>query len=278
MRYACVLNVVSRWGVVEEGQATFMKVDIWCMVPSSRYPNFKHKVIQESLWMDSLDTSYWDGWELMSRSVGDPCYHIDAIVASLRVYERNKNLARRTSIHDNLVQRGLLEKCLYVLVIIYVRCDGLRELWITVLVCAFPSVLGCRECREIYRGIVLCAGLVFLFSFLFSDGHKFPSALKQVLGHAVRIGCLPLDSNRVYWFLLFNHPPGTKIADPNSFKQEALQLLNGWPEILVDAIQRSPSETLRRSAISDRWMWSGILSKLHHNGVILQVMLCIVSP
>lgn len=48
-------------------------------------------------------------------------------MASLRVYTENKDLVRGTCIHDDLVRRGLLEKCSHTLVIMHVKCDDLGK-------------------------------------------------------------------------------------------------------------------------------------------------------
>lgn len=136
---------------------------------------------------------------------------------------------------------------------VLIGCDGIGSV--------VAKDLGFSEAH--YAGYIGIRGLA-----MFPDGgHKFPSALKQTIGRGVRIGCLPLDSKRVYWFLVFNHPPGTKVSDPELIKEEALRLVQGWPEMLVDAIRRSPLETLSRSAISDRWMWPWEGPKLHRYGV-----------
>ena len=57
----------------------------------------------------------------------DQSLEIDAFLASLRACTRNKDLVTGTRIHDDLVQRGLLEKCSHALVLMYAKCGKLGK-------------------------------------------------------------------------------------------------------------------------------------------------------
>ena len=48
-------------------------------------------------------------------------------MASLRACAQNKDLVRSTSIHEDLVQRGLLEKCSHALLVMYAKCGELGK-------------------------------------------------------------------------------------------------------------------------------------------------------
>ncbi|KAI5054915.1 hypothetical protein GOP47_0030060 [Adiantum capillus-veneris] len=137
---------------------------------------------------------------------------------------------------------------------VIVGCDGIGSV--------VAKELGHKEAH--YAGYIGIRGVA-----TFSEQHTFPRAVKQVLGRGVRMGCLPQDSNRVYWFIVFNSPSDKKIVDPDLVKEEALRLVRGWPEAAVDVVRKSPVETLSRAAIADRWMWPWSLSKLHESGVTI---------
>ncbi|KAH7294310.1 hypothetical protein KP509_28G065900 [Ceratopteris richardii] len=134
---------------------------------------------------------------------------------------------------------------------VIVGCDGIGSV--------VAKNLGLKEAH--YAGYMGIRGVA-----MFPEGYTLKSVLSQSIGNGVRMGRFPLDSSRVYWFLVFNHPPD-KVRDPSLVKEEALRLIQGWPEQLVEIVKRSPVESLSRAAISDRWMWPWSLWKLHQCGV-----------
>ncbi|MCO5591580.1 hypothetical protein L7F22_045567 [Adiantum nelumboides] len=159
--------------------------------------------------------------------------------------QRNKGIYSRVELKDGSTLQAK----------VIVGCDGIGSV--------VAKDLGHKEAH--YAGYIGIRGVAMFLK----ERHTFPSVLRQVVGHGVRMGCIPLDSNRVYWFLVFNHPSDKKLVDPNLVKEEALRLVHGWPEAVVDLVRRSPVETLSRAAISDRWMWPWSSSKLHESGVTI---------
>ncbi|MCO5584323.1 hypothetical protein L7F22_038247 [Adiantum nelumboides] len=137
---------------------------------------------------------------------------------------------------------------------VIVGCDGIGSV--------VAKDLGNKQAH--YAGYTGIRGVATL-----SERNTFPRAVKQTLGQGVRMGCLPLDSSRTYWFLVFNCPSDEKIADPNLVKEEALRRLHGWPEELVNLVRKTPVELLTRSVIADRWMWPWSVPKLHDSGVTI---------
>ncbi|KAI5065733.1 hypothetical protein GOP47_0020428 [Adiantum capillus-veneris] len=103
--------------------------------PSSRHPDFKHRVSGEPLWMDSCGNPSWVHEELRSRGfLAEPCHvslstaKIDSFVTSLRACTRKKDLARGTHLHHDIVKRGLPEKkCSDALVTMYAKCGELEK-------------------------------------------------------------------------------------------------------------------------------------------------------
>lgn len=76
---------------------------------------------------------------------------------------------------------------------VLVGCDGIGSV--------VAKELGFHEAH--YAGYSAIRGLA-----VYPEGHNFKNLLIQTLGQGVRLGGFPLDSNRVYWFLSFNHPSG----------------------------------------------------------------------
>ena len=49
---------------------------------------------------------------------------------------------------------------------------------------------------------------------------------------------------------------GQRINDPELVRKETLSYIGGWAdEIIAEAVKRTPSESLSRRRIADRWMW-----------------------
>ncbi|MCO5583018.1 hypothetical protein L7F22_036924 [Adiantum nelumboides] len=114
-----------------------------------------------------------------------------------------------------------------------------------------------------YAGHTATRGLA-----MYPDGHKLSPHAKQILGRGVRAGIIPMDANRAYWFVVFNSS-GDKLADVELVREEALNLVRGWPSMIIEAIDRSPSETLSRRGLGDRWMWPALGPRLYKDGVTL---------
>ncbi|KAI5075881.1 hypothetical protein GOP47_0009957 [Adiantum capillus-veneris] len=89
------------------------------------------EVSGEPLWIDSWGTHSLIHGELkVCGFAGEPGYgthQINSFVASLRACTRNKDLARGTSIHHDLVQRQLVEECSDALVTMYAKCGELGK-------------------------------------------------------------------------------------------------------------------------------------------------------
>eukprot|EP00250_Pteridium_aquilinum_P010967 c19751_g1_i2 orf=164-1687(+) len=114
-----------------------------------------------------------------------------------------------------------------------------------------------------YAGYTATRGLA-----VYPDGHNYSKKAKQILGLGVRAGVVPMDDNRVYWFVVFNSS-GERLTDVDLVREEALNYVKGWPSIITEAINKSPSETLSRRGISDRWMWPVGGPPLYKGGVTL---------
>ncbi|KAI5061660.1 hypothetical protein GOP47_0024165 [Adiantum capillus-veneris] len=86
--------------------------------PSPRHPDFSYALGREPLWTDS-----WSHGDLRSQD------HLsaDSVVASLIACIRNKDLARGTTIHDDLAQHGLLKRYSDALVTMYAKCGELGK-------------------------------------------------------------------------------------------------------------------------------------------------------
>eukprot|EP00250_Pteridium_aquilinum_P005602 c15675_g1_i1 orf=1-462(-) len=96
------------------------------------YDHFKHNVTKECLCIDGCHNPSWVGEELRRREPVVPTHaqdrelcgkndndkalscrnEVPAFVALLKDCTKNKDLHRGTRVHDDILKRGLLEKCL----------------------------------------------------------------------------------------------------------------------------------------------------------------------
>lgn len=137
---------------------------------------------------------------------------------------------------------------------VLVGCDGIGSV--------VARWMGLKDPR--YVGYVAIRGVG-----VYPEGHSLKNVVRQTLGRGVRSGSVPMDSHRVYWFVVFNSSSGGKITDPELVREEALSYVKGWPSVVIDVIKRSPPETLSRSKIADRWMWPFVGPALSNGGVTL---------
>lgn len=100
------------------------------------------------------------------------------------------------------------------------------------------------------------------------EGHNLGPKFVQIVGRGVRAGLFGIDANRVYWFVVFN-APDERLSDAELVREEALNRVEGWPPFIIEAIKRSPLDSLSRRGISDRWMWPVGGSPLYSGGVTL---------
>lgn len=114
-----------------------------------------------------------------------------------------------------------------------------------------------------YAGYTATRGLA-----VYPDGHNLSPKAKQIIGQGVRAGIVPMDANRVYWFVVFNSA-GERLTDVELVREEALNYVKGWSSMIIEAINRSSLDTLSRRAISDRWMWPVGGPSLYKGGVSL---------
>eukprot|EP00250_Pteridium_aquilinum_P018976 c24248_g10_i1 orf=120-530(+) len=101
------------------------------------YPDFRHKVTKKCLQIDGCYTPSWVGEELRRRglAMSAPAQHEKvthypallcddegtAFVALLHTCAKTKDLRRGTRLHQDVLKRGLLKKCLDALVIMYAK-------------------------------------------------------------------------------------------------------------------------------------------------------------
>eukprot|EP00850_Spirogloea_muscicola_P005762 SM000026S09011 [mRNA] locus=s26:1030236:1036628:- [translate_table: standard] len=85
-------------------------------------------------------------------------------------------------------------------------------------------------------------------------GHSLGGTVCQALGRGVRAGMYPLNAQEVYWFTVFNSPPGVRDETPAAMKKAALDSVLGWPQEIVDPIRCTSEEQITRSDITDRWL------------------------
>lgn len=183
--------------------------------------------------------------KLLLKALEEPLPH-DTICYNAKVVGIRKDHGGYTEVE---LQNGstLLTKVL-------VGCDGTGSV--------VARWMGFKEPR--YVGQIAIRGVA-----VYTEGHELKDAGRQILGRGVRVGLVPVDSNRVYWFVVFNSSSVEKITDRELVREEALSFVQGWPFVVTDAINKTPAETLSRRALSDRWMWPVVIPPLFKDGVTL---------
>lgn len=62
---------------------------------------------------------------------------------------------------------------------------------------------------------------------------------------------------------------GPKITDPAELKKQAKELVKTWPASLLEAIDRTPDETIIRTALVDRWLWPAATPAAYSGRVVV---------
>lgn len=73
-------------------------------------------------------------------------------------------------------------------------------------------------------------------------------AAGETVGRGLRFGIAPLKDGRVYWFAVANMPQHASFADE---KAAVRDLFSSWHAPIADLIATTPSDRIRRTAISD---------------------------
>ncbi|KAI5075015.1 hypothetical protein GOP47_0010976 [Adiantum capillus-veneris] len=101
------------------------------------YPDFKHKITKKALRIDGCHNAPWVIEELKCRGLFDPRDYslhyknsqpsdagtdVYAYLALLRDCCRSRNLEKGTKLHEEIVQKQLLERCADAVAIMYAKC------------------------------------------------------------------------------------------------------------------------------------------------------------
>lgn len=100
--------------------------------------------------------------------------------------------------------------------------DGIRSVVRT-------QLFGAKELR--YAGYTSYRGIGAI-----EQAHVPEGISSETWGVGRRIGLIPIDTNRVYWFAVENAPEGTSFATPEERKQHVLKLFKGWHEPIEEVI------------------------------------------
>ncbi|MEW5299779.1 MAG: hypothetical protein WDW36_002758 [Sanguina aurantia] len=93
-----------------------------------------------------------------------------------------------------------------------------------------------------------------------------PDTARQILGHGVRAGMIPLDKDSVYWFVTHNVPasmgaPGSKPGldmRPASVRARVQQCITGWAWGVEQALDSTLDADLSCRGITDRWTFGKV--------------------
>ncbi|HCG54664.1 MULTISPECIES: FAD-dependent monooxygenase [Brevibacterium] len=89
------------------------------------------------------------------------------------------------------------------------------------------------------------------------------SAAGESVGRGLRFGIAPLMDKRVYWFAVANMPQHASFADEYATVRD---LFSGWHAPIAELIAATPTERIRRTAISDL---ATPLSTYHRGRIVL---------
>nr|CAD1818703.1 unnamed protein product [Ananas comosus var. bracteatus] len=93
----------------------------------------------------------------------------------------------------------------------------------------------------------------------YPEGQQYESKVNYFYGRGLRAGFVPASPTKVYWFICFNSQSrGPWIADPSALKKEALDLVQTWPQELLDIIHNTPDDAIVKNPFVDRWLWPGL--------------------
>ncbi|XVE57582.1 hypothetical protein DITRI_Ditri04bG0101600 [Diplodiscus trichospermus] len=138
---------------------------------------------------------------------------------------------------------------------IVIGCDGVGS--------PIAKWMGFSEPK--YAGHCAFRGLGF-----YPDGQPFSPRVNYIYGRGLRAGYVPVSPTKVYWFICYNSPStGPKITDPILLKKQAKELVNNWPAELLKLIDLSPDETISKTPLVDRWLWSGVSPPASSGRVVL---------
>ncbi|KAG1354381.1 monooxygenase 2 [Cocos nucifera] len=142
-----------------------------------------------------------------------------------------------------------------VLAKIVIACDGVHSPVAKWMGFSEPKYVG--HC--VFRGLGL-----------YPDGRSFKPKVNYLYGRGMRAGFVPMSSTKVYWFICFNSPsPGPRTSDPYALKKEAFDLVRGWPQELLDVMQKTPEDFVHKTPLADRWLWPGFSPRSWANGVVV---------
>ncbi|XP_020095526.1 uncharacterized protein LOC109715112 isoform X2 [Ananas comosus] len=93
----------------------------------------------------------------------------------------------------------------------------------------------------------------------YPEGQPYESKVNYIYGRGLRAGFVPVSPTKVYWFICFNsQSPGPRTTDPSALKKEALDLVQTWPQELLDIMRNTPDDTVVKTPLVDRWLWPGL--------------------
>lgn len=62
---------------------------------------------------------------------------------------------------------------------------------------------------------------------------------------------------------------GPKITDPTVLKKQAKELVENWPQELINIMDSTPDDTIIRTPLVDRWLWPAISPPVSAGRVVL---------
>ncbi|CAI8589111.1 unnamed protein product [Vicia faba] len=138
---------------------------------------------------------------------------------------------------------------------IVIGCDGIRSPIAKWMGFSEPKFVG--HCA--FRGLAS-----------YSGGQPLESRVNYIYGKGLRAGYVPVSSTKVYWFICFNSSsPGPKITDSTVLKKQAKELVENWPQELLNIMDSTPDDTIIRTPLVDRWLWPAISPPVSAGKVVL---------
>ena len=80
------------------------------------------------------------------------------------------------------------------------------------------------------------------------EGEARLAALSETWGRGQRLGLVPIDGERIYWFVVLNGPPGGR-DQPGQLHARLLELFAGWHQPAAEVIAATPEASILRGDI-----------------------------
>ncbi|PIA47752.1 hypothetical protein AQUCO_01400390v1 [Aquilegia coerulea] len=139
---------------------------------------------------------------------------------------------------------------------VVIGCDGVHSV--------VARWLGLKD--PIHSGRYAARGLS-----VFPEGHGLKHVLQQSVNGSIRAGFAPLNDKEIYWFFAYKATPNKDEnltrASPEAIVKSGLDMLAGFPSILLDVVQHSDLATVTLAPLMFRVPWDLLLKDMYKDNI-----------